>query len=89
MSEELEGHKSTLQMQQAKVDESENYIKSMKHYIANDYTTFAENKIKLGFLNVNLFRYDQGHKNFIPGLSVIDYLCHCGPKTWSSNNDNF
>ena len=45
-----------------------------------DSSAFAENNIKLEFLNVNLSPYDQGYKDFIPSLSVIDYLCHCGPK---------
>jgi hypothetical protein len=50
------------------------------------------NDIKLSFLNVDLSPYEQGHKDFIPGLSIIDYICHCGPsnmdqKIMSSNKD--
>ena len=52
-----------------------------------DNQAFAKKEIKLSFLNVNLFPYEQGHKDFIPGLSIIDYLCHCGPTTWIKNNE--
>jgi len=70
-----------------KTREADIYLNLPGGFHLYDNTAFTENNLNLEFIDVNPFSYDQGYKNFIPGLSVIDYLCHCGPKTWSNHYD--
>ena len=66
---------------------ADNYLNLPGGVNLYDNQKFTKNEIKLGFLDVDLYPYEQGYKDFIPGLSIIDYLCHCGPTTWIKNNE--
>ena len=70
-----------------KATEANNYLNLPGGLHLYDNQTFAQNEIKLSFLDVDLYPYEQGYQDFISGLSIIDYLCHCGPTTWIKNNE--
>ena len=70
-----------------KAIDADNYLNLPGGLHLYDNQTFTQNGIKLSFLDVDLHPYDQGYQDFISGLSIIDYLCHCGPTTWIENNE--
>lgn len=41
---------------------------------------FKMHGIELKFLNTKIIHYNQGYKDFVPNLSIIDVLMHCDPR---------
>lgn len=79
----LEGKRSSLLLDICKMFGADRYVSSIgaKDYMETDgaQAIFENEGIKIDFIEVKLFNYPQLFGEFIPDLSIIDFLFNCGP----------
>ena len=74
---ELKGQDKVLHIN--KILESDMYYNAIGGMELYSREVFKENGIGLYFLKMNEIRYEQGGKEFVPGLSIIDVLMYNSP----------